>query len=395
MSAALLEESGPGDRIRVLIARFLGVGFFAYLLVCAPGIAVGARILAWWWTPLALLLVFVPGIGLFFVTLVAPSLIPTTATLAALGIPLAAALWLVAWNGGTVVGIVRGSWLSAFAGLSGLCAALVWRPLVTLTIQFVAATSVATIDQLGMFGRQASVADIFYAAVWAFGITALFAGAIIMALRTGSILDASKELLERSAADAAAAQARERERSRFDGLIHDRVLTTLLATNRPDIDGRLAGDAKSAIDELDLAVQGSDRDGRVSTVRLARDLSAIVAEAGDDVTLSATVDDTAPDYPAAVAFALGGATAEALRNSVQHAGPDLAQAVVVELRRDTARVIVTDTGCGFDTAAVGPGRLGIQVSIVRRMASLEGGRSTVDSRVGVGTSVVLEWSRTS
>lgn len=392
MSAALLEESGPGDRIRILIARFLGVGFIAYLLLSAAGFAEGSRILAWWWTPLALLLVFVPGIGLFVVTLVAPSLIPVAATLAALGIPLASALWLLAWNGDALDGVVRGSWLSAFSGLAGLCAALVWRPVVTLTVQFVAATSVATIDQLGMFGREASPADIFYAGVWAFGITALLAAAIIMALRTGSILDASKELLERSASDAAVALARERERSRFDGLIHDRVLTTLLATNRPDLDGRLAGEAKSAIDELDLAVQDSDPDGMVSAAQLTKDLSAIVTDAADDVALSVTVDEFAPPYPAAAASAIGGAMAEALRNSIQHAGPHLERRVDVELRRGSVQVVVTDTGCGFDAAAIAPGRLGIEVSIVRRMAALDGGRSEVHSRLGAGTSVLLEWS---
>ncbi len=388
-----MDETRPGDRIRVLIARLLGVGFIAYLLVSLSGIAEGAQILAWWWTPLAVALVFVPGIGLFVATLAAPSCIPMAAIASAAGIPLAAALWLVAWDGDTLDGAVRGTWLSALGGLAGLCAALVWRPLVTLTVQFVAAISVATIDQLGMFGRDASLADLFYAGVWAFGFTALLAGAVIMALRTGTVLDANRQLLERSAAETAAAQAREHERSRFDALIHDRVLTTLLATTHPDHDGRLAGEALTTIAELDLAAQDSERGGDILAPRLVEQLSTIVDDLGE--TVSVTVEEAASAYPAAVASAVGGAMAEALRNSIQHAGPRHGRRVALDLYRDSVRVIVSDTGRGFDSAAVGPGRLGIDVSIVRRMTTLDGGRSEIDSRPGAGTTIVLEWSRPS
>ena len=378
-----------------MIARFVGAGFIAFLLVSVSEIADGARILAWWWTPIAVVSVFVPGIALFVVTVVAPSWITAVATCAAAGIPLAAALWLVAWNGEVLVGAVRGSWLSAFAGLAGLCAALVWRPPVTLAIQFVATTSVAVIDQLGMFGREASLSAIGYAAIWAFGITALLAGAVIMALRTGEVLDATTELVERAAVDTAAARAREHERAWFDALIHDRVLTTLLATSRPGTEGRLSADARRALGELDLAARDIDQDVRVAAAQLVDTLSAIVDETrGDHANSISSSIDEMPVYPMAVESALGGAMAEALRNSVQHAGAHAERAVVVDLRQNSARVTVTDTGCGFDTASVGTGRLGIEISIVRRMAALEGGTSEIDSRLGEGTAITLEWSRT-
>jgi signal transduction histidine kinase len=98
-------------------------------------------------------------------------------------------------------------------------------------------------------------------------------------------------------------------------------------------------------------------------------------------------------YPVAVESALGGAMAEALRNSVQHAGSHAERAVAVDLRQSSARVTLTDNGCGFDTASTGTGRLGIEISIVRRMAALDGGTSEIDSRLGEGTVVTLEWSR--
>jgi signal transduction histidine kinase len=394
-SGAPVDEITPGNRIRIVIARFVGAGFIAFLLVSVSEIAEGTRILAWWWTPIAMVSVFVPGIALFVVTIVAPSWITAAATCAAVGIPLAAALWLVAWNGDVLVGAVRGSWLSAFAGLAGLCAALVWRPLVTLAVQFVATTSVAAIDQLGLFGPEASPSAIGYAAIWAFGITALLAGAVIMALRTGDVLDATTELVERAAVDTAVAQARERERAWFDALIHDRVLTTLLAATRPDTDRRLPADARSALDALDLAAKDTDPAGRVTAAQLVDTLSTIVDETRSDhaVSVSSYIDVNASMYPMAVQSALGGAMAEALRNSVQHAGAHAERAVAVDLRQNSARVTLTDTGCGFDTASTGTGRLGIEISIVRRMAALDGGTSEIDSRLGEGTVVALEWSR--
>lgn len=392
MSSSPLEDATPGARIRILIARLLGVGFIAYLLVSVPGVVEGARILAGWWTPIALVLVFGPGLSLLVATFVAPNRIPVCAALAAVGILLATILWLPAWDGAVIDDAVRGTWLSAFAGLAGLCAALVWRPPITLTIQFCASWAAALIDQLGLFGAAASPSDVVYAGTWAFGFAALLCAAVIMALRTGAVLDATRDSLERTAAEAAAAQARGHERSRFDALIHDRVLTTLLATSRPDTDRRLADDARAALLELDFAAMDSGRGERISATLFAQQLTAVVVDTADDAAVTIGMDDRAATYPAVVTAALGGATAEALRNSIQHAGPGAQRCVVVELRWSVARVVVSDTGIGFDTRAVAPERLGIDVSIVARMAKLGGGRSEVVSDPGTGTTVVLEWA---
>ncbi|SNT16607.1 sensor histidine kinase [Rhodococcoides kyotonense] len=384
-----------GQRIRLLVARFLGVGFVAYLVVSVVGVGEGARILAWWWTPLALVLTFVPGLALLLATYVAPQRIPLAAGLAAIGLPLAAVLWPLAWNGDVLHGAARSTWLSAMSGIAGLCAALVWRPAVAFVVQFVASTTIAAIDQLGLFGSNVSVPDVVFAATWAFGLSAVLTTAVIVALRTAAILDATRESLERTAADAAAAQAREHEKARFDALIHDRVLATLLGTTRPDADGRIAAEARSALLELDRAVEHPGRDGAVSAEEFVEQLKVVVSEASHSASMSVSVDDDLAVYPDDVFSAVSGATAEALRNSIMHAGVDATRHVVVALRRGVARVIVTDTGCGFDTAAVGKGRLGIDVSIVGRMAKLDGGSSDVRSDRGQGTTVELEWTEPS
>nr|WP_296777165.1 ATP-binding protein [Rhodococcus sp. (in: high G+C Gram-positive bacteria)] len=386
--------NSAGQRIKILIARFLGLGFVAYLFISASGFAEGARILAPWWTPLAVVLVFGPGIALFIVSFAAPDRIPIAAAAAAIGIPAASALWFPAWTGDYLDGAARGTWMSALAGLAGVCAALVWRPMVAILVQFVSTSTAAAVDQFGLFGPDASLRHIAYAAVWAFGFTALLAAAVVAAVRTGAILDATKDNLDCAVADAAAAKAREHERVRFDALIHDRVLTTLLATARPGADGRLADEARSALVELDRVADHPDRTESTTAARFADRLSATLAEVDVDgtVVVSISVDDNATLFPTPVTSAIVGAAAEALRNSIRHAGSRAERSVAVELRPDAVHVIVTDTGDGFDAAAVGPGHFGIEVSIVRRMAELDGGRSVIESSRERGTSVALDWS---
>ncbi|OZF06843.1 ATP-binding protein [Rhodococcus sp. 15-1154-1] len=383
-------EFSPGERLRILVARFLGVGFVGYFFVSLSGIAEGAGILVSWWTPLAVVLIFGPGVGLLVAALARPRRIGPAAGSAAVGILIAACLWFLAWNGDVLHGSARGTWMSAFAGMAGLCATLAWKPWIAFAVQFVATSTIATVDQVGLFGNRASQSDIVYAAVWSFGLSALLTAAVIMALRSGSILDSTKQSLDRSAALAAAAQAREREKARFDSLIHDQVLSTLLATDRADPGGRLVTDARSALAELDRVVDDSSRDATVSADGIFAQLSTLGVDHG--VAVGATVDDGRSQYPGAVASAVVGASAEAVRNSVVHAGPAAQCRIAVELRPGLVRVTVEDDGVGFDTATTGSGRLGIDVSIVGRMAQLDGGWSRIRSEPGAGTTVIVEWA---
>ena len=55
----------------------------------------------------------------------------------------------------------------------------------------------------------------------------------------------------------------------------------------------------------------------------------------------------------------------------------------------TVRAMVTDSGVGFDTGAVSPGRLGFTESIVARVRDV-GGNARLFSAPGSGTTVVLE-----
>ena len=104
-----------------------------------------------------------------------------------------------------------------------------------------------------------------------------------------------------------------------------------------------------------------------------------------------TVDRTTA-VPAEVAAAFAEAAAEAIRNSIQHAGTRPHRRVVAQIGERSIVLEVVDDGVGFDPSSLPPHRLGIAVSIRGRLAAIPGGSATITSVPGDGTIVRLEWS---
>jgi signal transduction histidine kinase len=79
---------------------------------------------------------------------------------------------------------------------------------------------------------------------------------------------------------------------------------------------------------------------------------------------------------------------ESINNISRHAQ---ANRVQLSLRADEEwlRIEVRDDGCGFDTTAVKPGHMG--VNIMRERAAQIGGELQIESMQGKGTSVLLRW----
>ncbi|MCU1481725.1 MAG: ATP-binding protein [Subtercola sp.] len=101
--------------------------------------------------------------------------------------------------------------------------------------------------------------------------------------------------------------------------------------------------------------------------------------------------ERAVDVAPAQQDALVRAIAECLENARRHSGRRRAEVTVTnEAGRLVA--IVTDTGVGFDPAAVPSGRLGLAQSVEARIASV-GGTARVFSSPGRGTTVLLEVPR--
>jgi signal transduction histidine kinase len=186
------------------------------------------------------------------------------------------------------------------------------------------------------------------------------------------------------------------ERTRWDGLVHDKVLGALYLAGRAALpDGSRA--ASLAAEAL-AAISGRPRP-RGSFVDEVTTYAA-------KLHLSLRLDMHGQPPTGERAEALLGAVEQALTNVARHSGQ---QAVAVRadfpdptaLRRkpgpDAAAAVaagpgwtirVSDPGTGFDPVRVDPARAGISRGIIGRLASV-GGAASVRSSPGAGTTITL------
>ena len=397
------------DRVRRVGARFLGLGFIGYPVVSAASILASAPLTDAWWPPLSILLSVGPGI-----LVIAATFRPGTAWLTPLalttwaGYILGLGLWFVAWNGTTLTNPDDSAqWMVAFCGMPSMVLMLV-RPRLAVAGLLVSSTLAHISQQLGRFGEVTSDAPVEI--LWSLVFTGVFLAVVLVATRTGRELDETREETYRTAANVAAASAREVEKERFDAIVHDRVIASLLAVRPGRPDERLAAQAASALDELARVPGPGDADTvpDVEVVRRIRSAAADISERFDvEVVGGQNADDQDPgdqdgvevrraepaSYPVEVLDAVVEAMSESLRNVLRHAGDDAECAVIVQLASDALSMAVVDDGVGFDPESVAVGRLGIAVSIRGRLARLPGGHARVHSRAGRGTTVQVRWER--
>ncbi|WP_374614417.1 sensor histidine kinase [Gordonia sp. (in: high G+C Gram-positive bacteria)] len=397
------------DRVRRVGARFLGLGFIGYPVVSAASILASAPLTGAWWPPLSILLSVGPGI-----LVIAATFRPGTAWLTPLalttwaGYILGLGLWFVAWNGTTLTNPDDSAqWMVAFCGMPSMVLMLV-RPRLAVAGLLVSSTLAHISQQLGRFGEVTSDAPVEI--LWSLVFTGVFLAVVLVATRTGRELDETREETYRTAANVAAASAREVEKERFDAIVHDRVIASLLAVRPGRPDERLAAQAASALDELARVPGPGDADTvtDVEVVRRIRLAAADISERFDvEVVGGQNADDQDPgdqdgvevrraepaSYPVEVLDAVVEAMSESLRNVLRHAGDDAECAVIVQLASDALSMAVVDDGVGFDPESVAVGRLGIAVSIRGRLARLPGGHARVHSRAGRGTTVQIRWER--
>lgn len=242
-------------------------------------------------------------------------------------------------------------------------------------------------------GPLLAVLDTLYAVI--LGVVVLVI--ITMLRQAAEAVDAAQEGALQRYDMAARQHANEMERVKVDALVHDSVLTTLLAAaaaNTPaerQLAARMAADAVRRLDEA--AVEAPGVADRADLSVLARRLRAAVT--GFSAPFIVRVTDTSGvELPVEAVDALSSAAVQAMVNSVQHAdGPIGRVRRELEIRGVGAGgcvIEVVDNGSGFDPSAVPLSRLGLRVSIEERMTNA-GGSARIDSAPGRGTRVTLAW----
>ncbi|MGN0063344.1 MAG: sensor histidine kinase [Nocardioides sp.] len=197
------------------------------------------------------------------------------------------------------------------------------------------------------------------------------------------------------------AEARAQRQRELRGVVHDEVLSVLIAARyfRGSPPAALTGAAAHALDVLALATEGAEPaasgEATVDERSALDSLAAHAVRTAPHVELSVSAPIRGAEVPLRVVDGMGRAMAEALRNADRHAR---ATTVRVNLRVDgpidTPRFVVRviDDGRGFAETHGDEARLGIRSSILERMRDL-GGSADVLSSPGAGTEVTLTWPR--
>ncbi|MFC9789082.1 sensor histidine kinase [Rhodococcus sp. NPDC127528] len=373
-------------------ARVLGSGALFFCVVLIPVVVVQSRALAPWYTLPAVVIVFAPLLALWPASY-APDLrwVRAFASLAAATYLVAMAGWLPALQGH--IPATREIWMSAIPGLVGMAAAACWRPAPAVLYLAVSSVGAEVIRHVTRDGPTSTLLPEIFNVVMT---NSMFVVATIAAVQSGRTLDRTRAAAMRQSAAAAAIAARDVERKRFDALIHDNVMSTLLGIARHGNTDQLGAQSGVALRELDrlrasdVTTEALDADAAVALIRSA--LMEVDQDGAVDVDLRIASPVT---IPREACRAIASAAAEALRNSMQHADGANGTAdriVAVDVDTDGVQVLVADNGRGFDPDRVPPYGLGISVNIRARMAAVTGGSAEIHSAPHRGTRVVLRWT---
>ena len=218
-------------------------------------------------------------------------------------------------------------------------------------------------------------------------------GALLVALRQQAFrLDRVIATRIAAAIRTASVQAEEAERDRLNALVHDSVLTTLLLAANAKSSKEVSASAalaKSALARIADA-RAPERTPDVSVTPFFRALESSAKSIAPDLEV-ATAILSEFTIPGAVADSILEATIQSVTNSLQHAGGSVTRRQLRLSSKGTSiKVVVEDDGRGFRESRVPKSRLGIRLSVRRRIETV-GGSVKINSEPGQGCTVVILW----
>jgi signal transduction histidine kinase len=226
---------------------------------------------------------------------------------------------------------------------------------------------------------------------WLLAVETAVAAGLVAVIRGGArqadTVVAAGLATERQIRAEEARRADEREQHRQ---LHDTILSTLTMVAAGAFAGpspALTAQAARDLRVLEELAEAPAVPGELAPLADLTPKLELAAASTDD--LAVRLNLVPVTVPSPVADQLVACVGEALRNVERHAGTGLAE-VIVSGGAGWAVVKITDRGRGFDPAATPPSRRGIRESITGRMLAA-GGRATIASRPGAGTTVTVSW----
>ncbi|WP_160297460.1 ATP-binding protein [Demequina flava] len=286
-------------------------------------------------------------------------------------------------NGGT-------PWLQGINALPSTLAGVVFA---TRVVWVMPATQLVLVPIVQLAVSDTDTIDAVLDGCGAVIFCSILTGMALAIVESGDTLDSAAATARRLASERAVAHTRERELARINAIVHDDVMSVLLAASRVGATPAVQEQAQRAQSSIAHIIEVPDATSRnYEADELVAVLRSVSATAPLSVSFTESVTASGP-VPGSAVAALTEATAEAVRNCCTHAGPEASITIAVAIDAEGARVSIHDDGVGFSPKDVDPRRLGIAVSITERMHTVPRGNAQVHSRPGDGTIVELAWSR--
>lgn len=287
-------------------------------------------------------------------------------------------------------------WLINVVTAAICVSALALRPLFAWLYLAIVAIECGIVRFIVYGGGDASLA--FQDSIMIALISGVLLSLLLLAARAGNEQDAVAIAAQDTAARVATVQTLESQRARFQAFMHDDVLATLHTASRggPDADDLSRRSAAHALQKMDEFRDGRSARADFSLVEFETLLRSVSTKSGVALEIVIGPDAAELSVPVDTGDALAEALAEALRNSVRHADwPDnrpVRRHSLATLTASRIDIVVSDNGKGFIARRIGLDRLGIRVSILKRVNSQRGGYASVRSSKGGGTTVTLTWT---
>lgn len=294
--------------------------------------------------------------------------------------------WPVAWQSGQVA--TSSPWLWMTLGVASICLAVSagtgWG-----FAYAIASGLLFAVVRMTPSGQSATILGAFQ------DMINLVMNASVVIVALGVVANAFKELDEaeeatrKEATDAAIEEALLEERHRLDGIVHDEVMTTLVAAAHAPADVHVAQQAQRAVDRLAQAEAPSEARLPVTGAQLSWLITDVVSALVPQARFHSEV--VGLTIPQQVASTLGMVVREVSLNVAKHAQATEVAVSIASLPDGGILVSIADNGIGFDPESVPKRRLGLQVSVVYRMWAI-GGQADIHSTPGEGTTVNLSWT---
>lgn len=214
-------------------------------------------------------------------------------------------------------------------------------------------------------------------------------GAVTL-MRVARTIDEAEQKVRDSLTESEAKRAAITERKRLNGLVHDHILGSLSAIARGQ---GMQADAAHSLPSRPATGEEVPLEKLLADV--TRSVEAISPDCVTTVTgLAPNGRNTRDGFSTikdSAAEAIRLSVTEAARNSRKHAGPASRRRCMINITKKELIVEFSDDGCGFDLATRDPQRAGINVSILHRMRSIDGGDAQIFSSPGAGTTVTVRW----